>query len=164
MRLFLPCLPPTTTAQQKRQVTTSAGPRFFANKKGEEAAATFDALLIEHTPPKPLAGGIIASVHVVWPYLRSDLALKADRQRADFVPHLGLPDLDNWIKLLFDRLKRLRMIEDDRRIWRMSEVEKLRGPAEYVGIWLGLYESSGSLGPAAFEGFVSETLAERGEL
>lgn len=106
------CNPPKTTSQQKRVKVEDNKPRFFKSKEQINAETTFDSILMPHRPDKPLQGPLGLFVRVYWPYRKSEP--KKNRYRP--IPHDTKPDLDNWVKMLIDRMKALGYMVDDSQI------------------------------------------------
>ena len=128
---FLRILPPKTTSQQKR-VNMATG-RFYKTGAGMSAEALYLQALLPIAPEKPLDGPVRLEVMVVWPYLKSDVARKADRERKDWIAHTGKPDLDNWVKQFQDCLVKARFIARDECVYFIG-VSKHRGPDHEVGV------------------------------
>jgi Holliday junction resolvase RusA-like endonuclease len=86
-------------------------------------------LLSPHIPAQPVPGPLSLSLRLVYPHLKG--AKKADRDK--LLPKASKPDIDNVAKHLIDLLSRLRFIEDDQSVSRLT-IEKFYGPESLVGI------------------------------
>lgn len=132
--LFLRVVPPSTTAQQKRvQVVRNVHgrfvPRFFQPPALRVEENTWAALLRPHVPLRPMSGPVELSVSLVYPHVSR--TPKRDRDR--LLPKISKPDAGNAAKHLEDTLVRMRFLEDDRQVVRLS-VEKWHGPPSQVGV------------------------------
>lgn len=131
--LWLPCLPPTTTGQMKRAARTKNGIRFFKSEAQEKAESTLEALLVGKAPSMPITGPTHVAITVVWSYLKSHTAKKAEKDRQDLIWHCQKPDSDNFAKGVIDALARMRFVADDKQVCSLA-VEKFYGPPDRVGI------------------------------
>lgn len=85
-------------------------------KASKEAEADYFSLLAPYQPKEPLTGATELTMNIFFPYLKSDISTKANKDRCDEIPHTSKPDLDNWVKQFIDCLVRLRFIEGDQQI------------------------------------------------
>lgn len=125
----LPVVPPKVTAQQKRVHVVNGKPVFFHGSAMRREEKTWQALMAPYAPATPIEGPVSLSVRLVYPHLKT--ARKGDRER--LLPKGSKPDADNVAKHAIDLLSKLRFIEDDQRVARLT-VEKWFGPASLVGI------------------------------
>ena len=134
MDIFLPVAPPRVTAQQKRVKVVAGKPRFFHGARLLQEQTTWAALLQEHRPSQPMLGPIELVLILIYPHLKST----SKKHHHRFVPKTTKPDAGNVSKHLEDTLARLRFIEDDAKVARLT-VEKWHGPEASVGIGIHIY-------------------------
>lgn len=132
--LWLRVTPPSTTAQMKRVqiVRNRVGryvPRFFHAPELEREAHTWATLLQPYVPATPMLGAVSLDVVMVYPHRKAT----PKRDKAKRIPKVSKPDAGNAAKHLEDILVRMRFIDDDQAVSRLS-VEKWHGPADQVGI------------------------------
>tara|TARA_R110000868_G_scaffold282494_1_gene542790 strand:+ start:1096 stop:1575 length:480 start_codon:yes stop_codon:yes gene_type:complete len=117
LRFRLSCIPPTTTHHAKRIVRLGRFSRLADKPELVGAKQTLEALLLPFQPASPVPGPVALTVHWTWPWLKGH----SKRDRAlGLKLHTSKPDLTNVMKTLEDRLVRLRFIEDDRSVARLS--------------------------------------------
>lgn len=101
IEFFTECEPPTSTAQQRQ---------FFAKgksaltPKSKLAAATWQAIVEQHAPAKPIEGPIAVSITLTW------------QGEGMPKPRTKKPDLDNSVKLLLDAMTKAGYWKDDAKI------------------------------------------------
>lgn len=125
----LPVVPPKVTAQQKRVHVVKGKPVFFHGAAMRREEQTWAALMAPHAPLQPIEGPVSLSVRLVYPHLKT--VRKGDRDR--LLPKGSKPDADNVAKHAVDLLSKLRFIEDDQRVAKLT-ISKYFGPAALVGI------------------------------
>lgn len=139
IEIVLRCVPPSTTAQQGKRVRvvrTRTGrhvPRFYRSAAIQRAAHTWATLLQPHIPAQPIVGPVSLGVSLVYPHLQCT----AKRDQVSMRPKTSKPDLGNAVKEIEDVLVRLRFLEDDQQVGRLT-AEKWHGPADQVGIYIRL--------------------------
>lgn len=127
--ITLHILPPKTTSQMKRQVSTPNGPRFYKSAAQKRVEHTYLSLLAPYRPDVPMVGPVSLDVTFTWPHLAST----PKRLRYRTLPKATRPDADNIVKSLQDSLVRLRFVNDDGQIAKLS-LSKRHGPESKVGI------------------------------
>ena len=132
-------VPPKTTAQQKRvRVVRSRKsgkhvPMFFQSAEMEAEANTWASLLRPHVPAAPMSGPVELSIAMVYPYLKST----RKRDVGKLLPKVSKPDCGNAAKHLEDLLAKMRFLNDDAQVARLT-LEKWHGPEHQVGIRIRL--------------------------
>lgn len=134
------CVPPSTTAQQKgaRVAMNKSGkliPVFYQKAAMKREEVTWAALLAPHVPSAPIAGAVALDIRMVYPHKAST----RNKDKALLIPKVSKPDAGNAGKHLEDVLTRMRFIEDDRQVSRLT-VEKWHGPEKHVGIKITITE------------------------
>lgn len=111
---FHECNPPTSTAQQRQ---------FFGKGKtaltpaAKKASATWQAIVEQHKPDKPLQGPLEVRLLVSW------LKKGFDRN----VPKTSKPDVDNLAKLILDAMTKAEYWQDDKQVYDLR-ITKFDGP------------------------------------
>lgn len=134
-------VPPTATFQAKRPVVNKKTGRTFIakNAAGLATEATFlQMLTMGPRPARPYSGPIQLDIAVVWPHLKS---AKKHELAEGAVPHLGRPDLDNFVKQLQDCLVTSKHILKDQEIVGLR-VTKYRGHNPGVYCRISRYNAS----------------------
>lgn len=115
MNFFVPCIPPSTTAQMKGAFAVpGGGVRFFKKKAAVVAEKTWFALLQPHAPAEPFAGPVSLSVHLTYPWRKSEK--KSVIREYSMMPIETRPDVENIFKMLGDVMTTLRFFNDDSQI------------------------------------------------
>ena len=138
IEVFLRVVPPSVTAQQKRVRVVHGKPVFFHGAKMRAEANTWASLLNGRQPLAPMAGPVALAIRLVYPHLKA--TPKRDLER--FIPKVSKPDAGNAGKHLEDVLVKLRFLEDDQQVARLT-VEKWHGPESQVGIGIKIEPLSG---------------------
>ena len=111
---FHECNPPKSTAQQRQ---------FFGKGKtaltpsAKKAAATWQAIVEQHRPSKPLAGPLTVMLGVSW--FRKGIT--------EVVPRTTKPDVDNLAKLILDAMTKAGYWYDDNQVCDLR-ITKYDGP------------------------------------
>ncbi len=111
---FHECNPPTSTAQQRQ---------FFGKGKtaltpaAKKASATWQAIVEQHKPEKPLQGALFVRIGVTW-FKKTDKA---------YIPRTVKPDVDNLAKLILDAMTKAGYWQDDKQVYNLN-IAKFDGP------------------------------------
>lgn len=117
--------PPKTTNQQRRQ--SAAGG--YLHDAGRIAKATWQAVLEQYKPEKPLSGAVKAVIILTWPH-----TLKSAKMRAGLpVPKTTRPDGDNLIKMIKDVMQKTGYFKDDAQIY-SETIERWHGEIPGVSV------------------------------
>lgn len=111
---------PRTTAQQKGYNRQTG--RYFTKEKVKVVSELYDFMLAVHRPPRPLQGAIRVEVLFYYP---------AKRPHKPREPKATRPDVDNMVKLLFDRATACGYWVDDGQI---ADLRIIKAYAEQAGI------------------------------
>lgn len=130
IEFFIPCIPPKATGSQKRIITVRGRPIVTKTKDAKDAESTLDGLLMAHQPHSPVVGPLSVTVSLTWPWRKGE---PKKRLLLGSVPHTSKPDVDNYLKSLFDCLTRLRFWNDDAEIAELF-VRKSWGDRPGIGI------------------------------
>lgn len=102
---------------------------FFHDHRMEREAHTWAALLRPHRPDVPMSGAVELVIRLIYPHLKKT----AKRDQVALRPKVSKPDAGNAAKHLEDTLVKMRFLEDDQQVARLT-VEKWHGPSDQVGI------------------------------
>jgi len=103
---FHECNPPKSTAQQ-RQFFKKGNALTPAAKK---ASATWQAIVEQHKPEKPLQGALFVRIVVTW-FKNTDKA---------YIPRTVKPDVDNLAKLILDAMTKAGYWQDDKQVYNLN--------------------------------------------
>jgi Holliday junction resolvase RusA-like endonuclease len=104
---FHECNPPKSTAQQRQ---------FFGKGKtalkpaAKKASATWQAIVEQHKPEKPLQGALFVRIGVTW-FKNTDKA---------YIPRTVKPDVDNLAKLILDAMTKSGYWQDDKQVYNLN--------------------------------------------
>ena len=135
IELFLPVIPPKTTSQQKRLVVVKDKPRFFHNKKHQEAESDLLTLMKPYSPSKPLSGALQVVVTLTYPWRKSE---PMKHRLLGKKPMTSKPDCDNVVKLINDCMTKLLFFGDDAQIYSLF-IQKYWG--DKPGIFIRIQET-----------------------
>lgn len=136
---FLECDPPTATAQGKRMTVMHGKPIFFESKEMKEAKKILGLLLSRHAPSQPISGPLALTIEVDWPFRQEDLK----RRDSNRIPHVGKPDLDNWVKGFMDLLVDMGFFEKDHEVAELN-LKKFRSLHPGINVKIEQIECAGA--------------------
>jgi Holliday junction resolvase RusA-like endonuclease len=114
---FMACVPPSTSHHAKRIVRRGRFTSLADKPELVAAKGTLDALLLPYQPSSPMGGPLSVTLTYTWPWRASE----SRRTRAlGRVPRTTKPDCDNLAKTTIDRLARLRFIDNDAMVARLT--------------------------------------------
>jgi Holliday junction resolvase RusA-like endonuclease len=111
---FHECNPPKSTAQQRQFFSKGKTALTPAAKK---AAATWQAIVEQHKPDKPLTGPLEVNLGVSW----------SRKGITEVVPRTTKPDVDNLAKLILDAMTKAGYWYDDNQVCDLR-IMKYDGP------------------------------------
>lgn len=134
----LECVPPTATAQGKRMAVMHGKPFFFESKEMKEAKRRLGLLLARFRPSRPLPSPLSLTIEVDWPFRHEDLR----KRNSNRIPHVGKPDLDNWVKGFMDLLVEMGFFEKDHEVAELN-LRKFRSLRPGISVKIEQIEGAG---------------------
>lgn len=112
IEFFYEFTPPKTTNQQRRQSSTGG----YLHDAGRVAKATWQAVLEQWKPGKPLVGPVRLTLYLTWKHTKA--SQQRSRKDGGFaVPKITRPDGDNLIKMIKDVMQQVGYFEDDAQVF-----------------------------------------------